>query len=174
NELVEQNQSRNALNDKKGRKNSNERKQGRLVSYVFSGKQTEQERREQQESEKTSSVARAGVAHVLVYEKANDRFPIEMPINHPGYDIESKDAVGEVARYIEVKSLGGKWGTLGVGLTETEFEKALSLGDRYWLYVVEDAESDDFVIYSIQNPACQVTDFRYDYGWRALAEENFT
>jgi hypothetical protein len=97
---------------------------------------------------------------------------MEKPPNHPGYDIESMDATGEVVRYIEVKSLSGKWGSLGASVSKPQFEKASELGTRFWLYVVEQAQGSDFKIYRIQDPARQVNQFLYDTGWRALAEKD--
>jgi len=88
---------------------------------------------------------------------------------HPGYDIESLDEFGEVARYIEVKSSEDEWGKRGVGLSDTQFKKAQELGSRFWLYVVESAVSDNPQIHCIQDPANRVNLFLYDSGWRAVA-----
>jgi len=95
----------------------------------------------------------------------------KMPINHKGYDIESKDAKGNIVRYIEVKAIGTGWGSSGVGLSDAQFHKALELGDKFWLYVVEHAERDDCRIYPIQNPARKANQFFYDDGWKQASEE---
>jgi hypothetical protein len=110
------------------------------------------------------------MCRVLQFEESAGRLPSEMPHNHPGYDIESCSKVGAVERYIEVKSLKGDWDTYGRGLSRSQFIKAQELKNRYWLYVVERAEQDNFRISRIQNPAGRVGEFLYDDGWRDLAE----
>jgi hypothetical protein len=93
-----------------------------------------------------------------------------MPHWNPGYDVESRDAAGNIVRYIEVKSLSGYWKNTYAVLSRPQFEKALALGDIFWLYVVERAQSDDFRIHRIQNPALKANHFMFDDGWRATAE----
>ncbi len=94
-----------------------------------------------------------------------------MPPLHPGYDIESKGPDGNIARYIEVKASSGLWGDRGVEVHRKQFEVAKTKGEKYWLYVVEQADTDDYHIYAIQNPEDKVDDFIFDYGWRDVAEE---
>jgi hypothetical protein len=93
------------------------------------------------------------------------------PPKFPGYDIESKDEAGNILRYIEVKSVSGDWGSDGVGLTRTQFEKAREIGDRYWLYVVERADKPNTQIHCIQDPARRVDQFLFDDGWRDAAND---
>ena len=47
---------------------------------------------------------------------------------------------------------------------------AQRLGQKFWLYVVERADQDDFCITRIQNPAQRVNEFMFDDGWRACME----
>ena len=117
-------------------------------------------------------VADAGVKHALAYEYKNGRKPRALAHNHPGWDIESKaeDAI-EVERFIEVKATKAKWGGYGVGMTDTEYEKALELGDRYWLYVVDNALGAPR-LYAFQNPAARVSEYRFDDGWQQFADES--
>jgi uncharacterized protein DUF3883 len=113
----------------------------------------------------------AGVRRVKWSEEAEGRTVLVMPLNNPGYDLESRNvADGEVERYIEVKSLSEKWGADGVGLTATEFGRARELGERYWLYVVERAKSDAPEIYRIQDPARKANWFFFDRGWSQVAD----
>jgi hypothetical protein len=93
-----------------------------------------------------------------------------MPHENPGYDIESRDASGKVVRYIEVKSFSGDWRSTYAVLSQQQFTKARRLGDLFWLYVVENAVSDSFAIYRIQNPALRANHFMFDDGWHALDE----
>lgn len=120
---------------------------------------------------KRTAVDRAGVARVKEFEAAQDRSPIEMPHANPGYDVESTNGSGTIERYIEVKSLSGNWDNFNAGLTDTQFHRAIELKERYWLYVVERAEQDDFQIHRIQDPANKANQFLFDSGWQGVAEE---
>ena len=93
-----------------------------------------------------------------------------MPHKNPGYDIDSRDANGNVVRYIEVKSFSGRWNNTYAVLSRPQFNKANELGNVFWLYVVERAESEDFQIHRIQNPPLNANYFMFDSGWRTLAE----
>jgi hypothetical protein len=117
-----------------------------------------------------SSVDEAGVRRVMQYELEAERTPREMPHNNPGYDVESRDGSGQIVRYIEVKSFSGRWEDTFADLSRTQFETANNLGELFWLYVVERAESDDYEIYRIQNPVLKANHFMFDDGWRSLAE----
>lgn len=118
-----------------------------------------------------SPVDQAGIRRVMNFESAAGRTPKEMPHKNPGYDIESRDATGKIARYVEVKSFSGQWRDTYAVLSRPQFDKALDLGDLFWLYVVERAESDDdFSIHRIQNPPVKANHFMFDDGWRATAE----
>lgn len=121
--------------------------------------------------EPRSPVDIAGVRRVLQFEADAGRRATEMPHKNPGYDIQSCDQDGKVVRYIEVKSLSGAWRSTYAVLSRPQFQKALSLGDGFWLYVVERATSDNFRIYPIQNPATRANHFMFDDGWSATAEE---
>jgi hypothetical protein len=143
---------------------------GRLRTYVEpdgrggdieAGHEREDHRRE---------VDHAGISHVERFEREAGRDPEVMPPGNPGYDVVSRGAVGEIVRYIEVKSLGGRWALQGAGLSRRQFETARELGSRFWMYVVEHALSDDAKVWAIQNPAVRANQFLFDEGWRALAE----
>jgi hypothetical protein len=62
------------------------------------------------------------------------------------------------------------WGIDGVGLAATEFRKARELGDRYWLYVVEWATSDQPEMYRTRIPPPKANWFFFDRGWSQTAE----
>ncbi len=144
-------------------------KRSKFRTYVVpeGAERTETEHRD---TEGRSEVDEAGIQHVCDYEISQQRIPTVMPHENPGFDIKSTDADGFIARYIEVKSRSGEWDSSGVPLSKTQFEDAQTLGDVYWLYVVERANSDDFRIFRIQDPARRVTDFLYDDGWSTIAE----
>ncbi len=122
-----------------------------------------------------SPVDEAGIRHVLNHETKHGRIPKEMPHNNPGYDIESRDLSGNVVRFIEVKSFSGQWDRTYAVLSRPQFEKANNIGELFWLYVVEHAESEqEFRIHRIQNPAQKANHFMFDDGWRAMAEKDNT
>lgn len=145
---------------------------GRLRTYVQPEPAEDEEYEPDSEAHvHRTAVEQAGVDQVMQHELREGRVPKEMPPRHKGYDIESREKGGdEVVRYIEVKSISGDWGPFSAGLTRPQFDKGQSLGDRYWLYVVERAEQDDFKIHRIQDPARKVNQFLYDEGWTALRE----
>lgn len=147
---------------------------GRLRTYVTPDGDGDGSVGEDLQQQATRTVIeKAAVARVIEYERMKGRHPVEMPPLHKGYDIESRESQGgPVVRYIEVKGRASEWGSLGVGLTRSQFAMAATLGDLYWLYVVECAEEEDVRIFRIQNPARRVNQFLYDDGWRVLSEEH--
>lgn len=124
---------------------------------------------DEDDSGKRSPVDIAGVGRVLTHESGVGRSPKEMRHKNPGYDIESRDAIGKVVRYIEVKSFSGDWRATYAVLSQMQFNKARELGDLFWLYVVERAESEEFKIHCIQNPAMRANHFMFDDGWSGIA-----
>lgn len=118
-------------------------------------------------SESRNRIDEAGVAAVKEFEELAGRAVTEMPHNHPGYDLESRNQAGELLRYIEVKSTGSNWS--GVLLSSTQFRKAQELGDQFWLYVVENADSGNPRVYPIQDPAGLIEKFVFDDGWKAIS-----
>jgi len=123
-------------------------------------------------SEVKKAVELVGVRISMQHERENGRVPEEMPVNNPGYDIESRDSEGQIVRYIEVKAISGGWGTEGFPkLTPTQIEKARTLEERFWLYVIENAGSDSpSKPIRIRNPYRTATRFVFDDGWRTRAE----
>jgi hypothetical protein len=144
-----------------------------LRTYVVPpGQEPEGKEEDPERQARRRKIDQEGMKRVLAYERELGRIPKDMGPTHEGYDIESRDGNGEIERYIEVKSLSGDWDPMGVRLTKPQFEKAVDLGEKYWLYVVERAEADDFCLHRINDPARRANEFRYDDGWRALAEED--
>jgi len=93
-----------------------------------------------------------------------------MPHTNPGFDIESRDDLGQVVRYIEVKSTGEAWGDRGVALSNVQYECARERGAVYWLYVVVRPHDQDYLISRIQSPAERVAQYVFDGGWSDVAE----
>jgi sacsin len=113
---------------------------------------------------RAKKLGNAGEEIVMEYEKKRKRTARRMPVNHEGYDIESKGRDG--IRYIEVKSIDGPWGDRGVGVTRAQYEAAMRLGKEWWLYVVEYVtDPSRKKVHPIANPFHLVTEFRFDSGW---------
>ncbi len=82
----------------------------------------------------TTAVERRAVDAVLAAETALGHSPVEMPHNHPGYDIRSTDSLGQV-RFIEVK--GRVSGADNFVVTQNELRFAANIPDGYLLALVE-------------------------------------
>jgi len=121
-----------------------------------------------------NKIDKAGMSRVMEYEYQHGREPQDMNEirqNHPGYDIKSADGRSREARYIEVKSLRGLWDKRGICMTSTQFKAGNEHQDQYWLYVVEQAETDEAKVNLIKNPVGLVNEFYYDDSWRQLADK---
>jgi len=74
--------------------------------------------------------------------------------DHGGFDLRSirydEDGGFEAVRYVEVKarSRTGK-----IRLTSNEWKKACHFGEKYWIYVVTQAATDEPELTRIQDPA---------------------
>jgi hypothetical protein len=146
-------------------------RQTRLRSYVVETDEDEGDRGTVgDEAPDLSPIDMAGVARVVEYERMCGRDPHEMAHSNAGFDVESYDKRGELTRRIEIKSTGSQWSIAGVMLSRRQHQQAVEDGDLFWLYVVEDAQDDDFKIYRIQNPASRIDYFGFDDGWKAVAE----
>ena len=100
----------------------------------------------------------AGVARVLEHERRCGREPQRDGAQQRGFDVESFDKRGELVRRIEIKSTGGQWSIAGVMLSRRQQQQAVEDGDLFWLYVVENAQDDDYRIYrSRTRPAGSTT-----------------
>lgn len=158
-----------ANNNNRAPSDSAQRQRGRLRTYVTPAG-TSSTTDGSAMAARISAIDRAGIAHVLQYEREVGHYPEEMPHENPGFDIKSRDIAGDVLRYIEVKSVAGLWDSQGVGLSATQFNTGHLYKEQYWLYVVERAEHPDARIYRIQDPTRRIDQFLYDDGWRELAE----
>lgn len=94
----------------------------------------------------------------------------QTPPNNPGFDLYQGGTMETATRWCEVKAMTGTLDDRPVGLTRTQFEWAEKNRDRYWLYVVERAQTRDARIVRIQDPAGKAKTFTFDKGWRAVAE----
>lgn len=91
------------------------------------------------------------------------------PTNNEGFDITEIDSNGEIVRYIEVKTLTGEWGEGGVGVTKPQMEFAQAY-DNWWLFVVENINTQNTNVHVFKNPFQQANRFMFDGSWKQLAE----
>ena len=56
-----------------------------------------------------------------------------------------------------------------MGVTRAQFLWAQRERKRFWLYVVEYARSESPILHCINDPAAQITQYRFDAGWKGLA-----
>ena len=85
--------------------------------------------------------------------------------NHfnPGFDIFSTN--GDDERYIEVKGSKNLWEKHGVELSKTQLKMAQDRGEKYWVYVVEEALTNP-KIHRIQNIFYKIDLYRIDGSWK--------
>jgi hypothetical protein len=150
-----------------GGRDAHERpKRRRVVTYV-EGTRASAEDHEPRNSE-ADAIGDAAVDYVFGIEERAGRQPVKMDHDNEGFDILGKDPDGQ-PRYIEVKGIDGAWGETGVGLTRSQFQCAQKERRRFWLYVVENACSESPTLHCISDPAAQITQYRFDTGWKSLA-----
>jgi len=152
----------------RGKAGSNDR----LPVYV--GKEKDNDSSNQQDQkEHATEIGNRGEAFVLdhstdyLFSKSN-MFE-KAPANNKGYDITEVDSNGEIVRYIEVKTLTGRWGEGGVGVTEFQLKFAQEY-DNWWLFVVENINTENTTVYRFKNPVQQANRFMFDHSWKQLAE----
>jgi hypothetical protein len=155
------------------RRKDHHKKLNRLISYVIHEDNIEIEEEDDisdDERPENLEIGQAAQKFAFEYEINRAWKPTMMDHNNPGYDIESINQDGRKI-FIEVKGIDGQWTKTGVALSATQFEYALKYEDDYWLYIVENARSRDIAkIHRIENPAKKVTQFRFDQGWKNIAE----
>ncbi|MBW6475023.1 MAG: DUF3883 domain-containing protein, partial [Anaerolineaceae bacterium] len=166
--------SRTSLPPTTDRPKTKKRKTSRLVSYVYPEDAFSTRQEDTSFAKKRTKLGKTGVRKVMEFEIQEGRTPRDMEevqVNHPGYDIESTSEDGSI-RYIEVKSFSGIWDSQNPAqMTKNEFMTAKRKGEDFWLYVVEQAESEDSKIHQIHDPANRADYFLFDHGWMIKTEE---
>ena len=113
-----------------------------------------------------------GTEIVMRLEREAGREPTKMDHFHKGFDIQSANASGRIERYIEVKSLSAAWDMSDVGLSAAQFDKAMALRERFWLYVVSNLDGEKPEVCKIQDPVSKISQYRFDDGWRLVAQSD--
>lgn len=164
--------SKGSTGDQADGKRSDVTAQAKLRSYVARSERVPHlaDSGHAERDARIAAIDQAGIAYVMRFEREAGRSPTEMPHANPGYDIESRDLTGRVVRYIEVKSSAVTWGAQGVALSDVQFQLASTMGEAYWLYVVDRALEESAHLHRIQDPARRVNQYFFDGGWRVVAE----
>lgn len=144
---------------------------------VYVGKEKEvDEEQSKGEKESAKEIGDRGESYILAHKKtlllSKDNNFQKAPINNKGFDIYEKDTNGQIIRYIEVKTLTGQWGQGGVGITEHQLEFAQKEKDKWWLFVVENINTDDTKVYQFKNPILEANRFMFDNSWKQLAYQS--
>ena len=90
------------------------------------------------------------------------------PVNNRGFDIYEKNSTGSTVRYIEVKTLTGRWGAGGVGITDSQLEFAQE-NKIWWLFVIENINTNNTNVFQFKNPIIEANRFMFDNSWKQLA-----
>jgi hypothetical protein len=147
-------------------------KAGRLLSYATAPGETDQSNPEDAPAKAAAREAtgRAAVEYFMTTQAGRWKSLTEMPHNNPGFDVQAI-ADDEQEEFIEVKGQSGAWTEEGVALTPMELMTAQQKGDRYWLCVVEYAQDDKRrQLHLLRNPFGLTQQFRFDVGWKSVAE----
>jgi len=145
---------------------------------VYVGKDREVGNNQEQKSQKESAkeIGDKGENYILTHKEtlrlSKDNYFQKAQINNKGFDIYEKDNSGQIIRYIEVKTLTGKWGQGGVGLTKDQLEFAQKEKDKWWLFVVENINTDNTKVYQFKNPIMEANRFMFDNSWKQLAYQS--
>jgi superfamily II DNA or RNA helicase len=101
-----------------------------------------------------------GMRVALDYEREQGWQPEDVSGENHGFDVRSMryEADGTFAdiRYVEVKARASSG---AIRLSANEWKKARHFGDKFWLYVVTEAGTDEPQLHRVQNPAAR---FRMD------------
>ncbi len=92
------------------------------------------------------------------------------PPNNPGFDLYRGDTIETATQWCEVKAMTSTLDDRPVGISRTQFKWAERHRDKYWLYVVERAQTSDAKVIRIQDPAGKAKTFTFDQGWRSVAK----
>jgi superfamily II DNA or RNA helicase len=99
-------------------------------------------------------VEAVGMRVAMVYEREQGWHPEDVSAENLGFDVRSTryDEDGSFAdvRYVEVKARARSG---AIRLSSNEWKKARHFGEKFWLYVVTAAGTDEPELHRIQNPA---------------------
>ena len=144
---------------------------------VYVGKEKEvDEEQSKGEKESAKEIGDRGEDYILAHKEtlllSKDNDFQKAQVNNKGFDIYEKDINGHIIRYIEVKTLTGQWGQGGVGITEHQLEFSQKEKDKWWLFVVENINTNNTKVYQFKNPILEANRFMFDNSWKQLAYQS--
>lgn len=148
---------------------------GRLLSYAEPLSEDEdgnlaENGEEAKSTEHKTAVEKAAVEYFFATAAGQWRRASEMEHHNKGFDVDAVALDGGEEK-IEIKGQSGAWTEEGVALTPSELVMAHKMGDRYWLCVVEYAlDESRRRLWLVRNPFGETTQFRFDCGWKHIAE----
>ncbi len=157
---------------KRGQSQPPRTKTGRLLSYAEGPGDADKQNPDDDPTRVAARKAteRAAVDYFMTTQAGRWKSLTEMPFNNRGFDIRAI-AEDDQEELIEVKGQSGAWTEEGVALTPPELETAMEKRDRYWLCIVEYAQDDKRrQLYLVRNPYGLTQQFRFDVGWKSVAE----
>jgi hypothetical protein len=106
------------------------------------------------DAERKAEIEAVGMREAMAYERQQGWQPEDVSGENHGFDIRSTryDPDGTFAdiRYIEVKARAQSG---AIRLSANEWKKARHFGEKFWLYIVTDASTNNPTLNSIQDPA---------------------
>lgn len=111
----------------------------------------------------------------FIIEKDERQWHRARKANQKGYDLEERNAEGNVVSWCEVKAINGPFAlSQGVALSDAQFEMAFAQRDAYWLYIVENVgDPESTRVFAIRNPASQVKRLVFRDSWSFAATKVF-
>ena len=137
-----------------------------FISYVGAHPDDEERDPDGLDNAARMALEEKAIALILAMESAWKR----TPTRNPGFDLFKAASDGKPKRWCEVKAMTGTLHDRPVGLSHTQFKCAQEHTERYWLYVVEQAGSENARIIRIQDPAGKSRTFTFDHGWLSVAD----
>ena len=150
-----------------GANESAQKSQRSFISYVAVGSEQKETDPDGLEHEARMALEVAAIELILEQEPELQR----APTNNPGFDLTHTNARGAAEKWIEVKAMSSDLRSRPVTLSKTQFDWAREHGENFWLYIVENAASQDAAhVVRIQDPAGKARSFTFDHGWLCVAE----
>src|SRR5262249_53265933 len=138
-----------------------------FVSYLATGLIAEEDEdiSDSASHEERMRVEAIAIDHILTFEPELHK----TPPGNAGFDLYETDNERRLNRWIEVKAMVGTLANHPVGMSKRQFETAQDKQTRFWLYIVENATSEEPRILKIQDPAGNARTFTFDQGWKEIA-----
>ncbi len=148
----------------------NQARRNRMRSYVVSELTENIDEKEASERQAImKELGNQGELLVLNDLKSKGWEATRMPENNKGYDIEASNPETGEFLFVEVKGESFTWCDKGVGISNSQYEKAVQEQGSFVLAIVEGLRSAPVEITYIKDPISYITEYRFDDNWRDLS-----